>query len=406
MGILQSSTPTLTRQLKVSSTWLQVISHVSPLYGGIAMSVPQISRATESQSSHACPIAGFFDEAELEDITPSRRTGFDIFPPSRLRWLMDTRSRQRLFDRIRSSAGVHIHGIWETHCMAAAEIARSTKRPYMISAHGMLEQYALNHKRFKKALYAALSERRRLQRAACLRALSADEVNDYRRLGMTNPVAIIPNSVDPPVDVRPDLFWEAHPELIGKRIVLFLGRLHPKKGLPLLLQAWSRRARRSEDLHLVIAGPDAENTRALLENMTDELKLRSSLTFTGMLTGEYKWSALAAAKLFVLPSYSEGFSVAALEALAMGVPSIVTVPCHIPEVAIHGCGWVVSPDAGELESALNDFLDLSRDDAARLGERGRRLARQRFHPSVVGKQMAQVYDWLQSGVKPNDVEIA
>jgi glycosyltransferase involved in cell wall biosynthesis len=406
MGMLQSSTLSLTRQRKISSTWLQVISHVSPLYGGIATSVPPMSRATESQSSHACPIAGFFDEAELEDIAPNRRTGFDIFPPSRLQWLTNTRLWQRLYDRIRGSAGVHIHGIWETHCMVAAEMARSTKRPYVISAHGMLEHYALNHKRFRKALYAAVSERRRLQRAACLRALSADEVNDYRRLGMTNPVAIIPNSVDPPMGVRPDLFWEAHPELFGKRIVLFLGRLHPKKGLPLLLQAWSRRALKSEDLHLVIAGPDAENTRALLEKMADELNLRSSVTFAGMLTGEYKWSALAAAKLFVLPSYSEGFSVAVLEALAMGVPAIVTVPCHIPEVSTHGCGWVVPPDAGELESALNDFLDSSRDDAARLGERGRRLARQRFHPSVVGRQMAQVYDWLQGGIKPNDVEIA
>ena len=370
------------------------------------MSVPELTRATEAEGLHACPIAGFCDEMELDHMAPDQRTGLEVFPTSRLRWMMDTRLRGRLYERIRRSTGVHIHGIWEAHCMAAAEMARSSKRPYMISAHGMLEQWALDHKRFKKALYAALFERRRLQRAACLRALSADEVNDYRRLGLTNPVVVIPNSVDPPTGIGAKLFWEAHPELMGKRIVLYLGRLHPKKGLPLLLEAWSRKTRKSEDLHLVIAGPDSEDTRAFLETMTDELNLRSSVTFTGMLTGEHKWSALAAAKLFVLPSYSEGFSVAVLEALAMGLPAIVTVPCHIPEVAIHDCGWVVAPEAGELEGALNEFLALSREDAARLGERGRRLARQRFHPSVVGKQMAQVYGWLQGGVRPSDVEIA
>jgi glycosyltransferase involved in cell wall biosynthesis len=406
METLQPSATTSTIQNQGSARWLQVISHVSPRYGGIAMSVPELTRATEAESSHACPIAGFCEEVELEHIAPDQRTGLEVFPTSRLRWIVDSRLRRRLYERIHSSTGVHIHGIWEAHCMIAADMARSSRRPYMISAHGMLEGWALDHKRFKKALYAALSERRRLQRAVCLRALSADEVNDYRRLGLTNPVVVIPNSVDPPAGIGAKLFWEAHPELLRKRIVLYLGRLHPKKGLPLLLQAWSRKAQKSEDLHLVIAGPDSEGTRALLETMTDELNLRSSVTFTGMLTGEYKWSALAAAKLFVLPSYSEGFSVAVLEALAMGVPAIVTVPCHIPEVSTHDCGWVVPPEVGELEGALNEFLELSRDDLARLGERGRRLVRQRFHPSVVGKQMAQVYDWLQGGVRPSDVDIA
>jgi glycosyltransferase involved in cell wall biosynthesis len=108
----------------------------------------------------------------------------------------------------------------------------------------------------------------------------------------------------------------------------------------------------------------------------------------------------------VLPSYSEGFSVAVLEALAMGVPALVTAPCHIPEVSIHACGWVIPPEQGRLEDALDEFLGLSNEEAVRLGERGRRLARQRFHPSVVGKQMGQVYDWLQGGARPSSVDIA
>jgi glycosyltransferase involved in cell wall biosynthesis len=257
----------------------------------------------------------------------------------------------------------------------------------------------------KKALYAALVEIRRMQRAACLRALSLDEVDDYRRLGLTNPIAIIPNGTDAQPGATPGLFLDAYPQLTGKRTILFLGRLHQKKGLQLLLQAWARVSSKADDVQLVIAGPDSENMRASLEKVTDELKLRSSVTFTGMLTGEQKWSAFAAASLFVLPSYSEGFSIAILEALAMGLPVIVTTPCHIPEVAIHDCGWVIQPAVGPLEQALADFFSLSREEADLIGKRGRDLVRTRFHSSVVANEMAQVYDWLQGGSKPTTVEI-
>jgi len=392
-------------ELKRESRWLQVLSHVDPQYGGIAVSVPQLARATEEQSSWACPIAGFCDAVELESVAPEQRPDLKIFPTSRKRWMVDASLRSRLEEAIRASSGVHIHGIWETHCLVSARTARRCRQPYIISAHGMLEAWALRHKRMKKALYAALVETRSMQRAACLRALSSDEVHDYRRLGLTNPIAIVPSGVDVPGLAGPDLFLESHPEVAGKRVSLFLGRLHKKKGLFLLLEAWARIAKNHDEVHLVIAGPDSEDTLASLERMTAELGLRSSVTFTGMLTGERKWSAFAAASLFILPSYSEGFSIAVLEALAMGVPVVVTVPCHIPEVAARDCGWVIQPNVEELEIAVKEFLRLSRPAAQEMGLRGKELARQRFDWSVVGAQMAQVYDWVQGGPKPSAVEV-
>jgi glycosyltransferase involved in cell wall biosynthesis len=268
----------------------------------------------------------------------------------------------------------------------------------------MLERWALQHKRLKKAFYAALIEIRAVKSATCLRALSVDEVDDYRRLGLTNPIAIVPGTIDVLPCAGPDLFRSEHPQLDGKRIVLFLGRINPKKGLHLLLTAWAGMAK-PQDLHLVIAGPDSEDTRASLERMIDEFELRRSVTFTGMLAGERKASALASAGLFVLPSYSEGFSVAVLEALATGIPVVVTTSCHIPEVAIHHCGWVVKPDAGALQETLREFLSLSGAEAREMGRNGRELVQRRFHSSVVGKQMAQVYNWLQGGDKPKTVEI-
>jgi len=391
---------------KRETCWLQVLSHLSPQYGGIAASVPRLARATEAASLHACPIVGFCDGEELEQVPEERRVEMKIFPKSRMRWMVDASLHKSMKRTVRAATGVHIHGVWETHCTVAASMARECKRPYLISVHGMLDRWALRQKRFKKALYAALVEIRRMQHAACLRALSSDEVDDYRRLGLTNPIAIIPNGIDVPPHASPNVFLSSFPELAGKRIILFLGRLHQKKGLELLLQSWSRVSSKADDVRLVIAGPDRDNLRPSLEKLADELKLRSSIIFTGMLPGEQKWSALAASSLFVLPSYSEGFSIAILEAMAMGIPVVVTTECHIPEVAIHDCGWVIEPAVVPLEGCLSSFLRLSSEETRLIGKRGRDLVSARFHSSVSGSRMAEVYDWLQGGSKPATVEIA
>jgi glycosyltransferase involved in cell wall biosynthesis len=368
------------------------------------MSVPQLAKATRAHGSIDCPMVGFCDAEELQQLSVEQRGAVDVLPSSRMRWMVDVNLQGSLKRTIRAANGVHIHGIWETHCMMGAGIARGCKRPYIVSAHGMLEPWALRQKRLKKALYAALVETRVLHGAACLRALTPDEVGDYRRLGLANPIAIVPSGVDVPLSASANPFFDIHPQLRGKRIVLFLGRLHPKKGLHLLLQAWER-ATRPDDVHLVIAGPDSENTLALLQREIDEFKLQGSVTFAGMLETDLKWSALAAASLFVLPSYSEGFSIAVLEALGMEVPVLVTTGCHIPEVATQDCGWVVDPELAPLRNRLEEFFNLSPKEAARMGQRGKELIERRFNWSVVGKQMADVYEWLQGGIKPSEVEI-
>ena len=384
--------------------WLQVLSHLSPRYGGIASSVPRLARATEAAGRHVCPIVGFCSQDELQDLGEAERNAMKAFPPGRMRWMVDGSLHRELREMVRAADGVHIHGLWETHCMTAAGIAQSSKRPYMVSAHGMLEQWALRRRRLKKAFYAALIEIRVMRRAACLRALSVDEVDDYRRLGLNNPIAIVPGGVNAPPEAGPELFRSTFPKLDGKRIVLFMGRIDQKKGLGMLLAAWASIMERTNDIHLMIAGPDCGMMPSLLQ-MTNELRLHDSVTFAGMVTGELKWSMLATASLFVLPSYSEGFSIAVLEAMAMAVPVIVTTPCHIPEVAIHDCGWVIQPQLEQLEQALGEFMALSGEKADEKGRHGRDLARTRFHSSVVAGQMDQVYEWLQGGAEPSSVEI-
>ncbi len=397
-------TRTLADTARNLTSWPQVVSHVSPEFGGIATSVPRLARASLSVSRHHCPILGFCHGDELLQLSQEEREGVVLYPPDRTPWMSNLSLRGRFARAIQASNGLHIHGLWQTHSMVSAALAKRCKRPYIISAHGMLEPWALRQRRVRKALYAALIEIKRLQRAACLRALSHDEAGDYRRLGLTNPVAIVPNGIDLPGAVSPELFLESCPEARDKRVVLFLGRLHAKKGLLLLLKAWAQ-AVRSEDFHLVIAGPDSEGTRASLEALAAELGLTRSITFTGMLSAEKKWAALAASSLFVLPSYSEGFSVAILEALGSGVPVLATNKCHLPEIESFDCGLVVEPEVNAIAEALTSLLALSPEQAKAMGEGGIKLVKQKFETLIVGRQLAEVYDWLQGGSKPQTVEV-
>jgi glycosyltransferase involved in cell wall biosynthesis len=196
--------------------------------------------------------------------------------------------------------------------------------------------------------------------------------------------------------------------LRNKRLVLFLGRIHFKKGLDILCEAWTRVSRDWPDAQLVLAGPDFENTRTPIEKLLEERQIRHRVTFTGMLASELKWSALRAAECFVLPSYSEGLSVSVLEAMGMGLPVIVSEQCNLPEVAEQECGWVIQPRAqagNELESALGAVLRASSQTRARLGGYGRRLVAQRYSWRVVGEQMGALYAWAQGGGLPTAFEM-
>jgi glycosyltransferase involved in cell wall biosynthesis len=268
----------------------------------------------------------------------------------------------------------------------------------------MLDAWALRNKRWKKIAYGFF-ERANLRRAACLHALTEAEALDYRTFGLRNPVAIIPNGVNAPPLLDAQAFLSAHPECRDRQVLLYLGRIHYKKGVHLLARTWASLAPRFPDAHLVYAGPDSENTLSGLRQLVDELGVARRVTFTGMLDAPAKWSALAAAHAFVLPSYSEGFSVATLEALAAARPVIVTDACRFPEIAARQCGWVVSPSRGELEAALAECLGASRARLETMGEKGRRLVQMRYQWSAIARQMSDVYDWILGGARPSSVEM-
>ncbi|WP_213803601.1 glycosyltransferase [Granulicella sp. dw_53] len=382
--------------LSPSSRWLQVLSHLDPKYGGLSAVVPQLSSKLALGQDLSISIAGFCRQEEQASLLLSSEISVTRWPPSRAEWLRNRDLRARFQEIVRRINGLHIHGLWENSTNIAAWTARSFKKPYIISAHGMLEPWALANKGIKKRIYSALIERRNIEGAACLHALTLAEAEDYRRFGSQKPIAVIPNGVNIPTTIRRQIFFDNFPELRGGKIVLFLGRIHFKKGLDILVRAWATLEKRFSDAVLVLAGPDSEDSRATVEELIVGLGLSPRrVVFTGMLDEETKWSALANAHCFVLPSYSEGLSVATLEAMGMGVPVIISENCHMPEVKDLGAGWVIKTDVFSLSEALEEVLQNKFATNAKIGNCGRKIVADRYTWSAVGNQMAKLYHWIQ-----------
>ncbi len=392
------------RVATAKTSWVEVVSHLDPKYGGLSAAVPNLSRAVAAASERSVAVAGFCLPNEQYVPEGHSDVRFEHLPLSRLEWLKRRRHVSRFRQLVAKAAGIHVHGLWQQSSAVTGPVAREFGLPYVMSAHGMLESWAMANKRWKKALYMSVSEGANLRGAACLHALTRAEAADYRRLQLRNPVAIIPNGVSVPSHTSANLFLDAFPALRGKQIVLFLGRVHFKKGLDLLCRAWERMSHHGE-AHLVIAGPDFENTQARIEELIDSLNIGRSVTFTGMLGGEMKWSALAASQVFVLPSYSEGLSVSVLEAMGAARPVIITEACNLPEVAEHDCGWVIPAQVAPLQAALSEVLNWTTCHLQTTGSNGKRLVEDRFSWPVVGRQMNSLYRWLEGGRIPTDVEM-
>jgi glycosyltransferase involved in cell wall biosynthesis len=262
----------------------------------------------------------------------------------------------------------------------------------------MLDPWSLAQKRWKKRLALALGFRKMLDRAAMFHVLNEDEGHLMRPLRLRPPVTVLPNgvSVDPRRIPLAGSFRARHPEVGDSPYVLFLSRLHPKKGLDYLIGAFAEIARKDSRVRLVIAGPDG-GALGSTQRAVRAAGLIERTHFVGPLYDTDKWAALVDATCFCLPSRQEGFSVAILEALACGLPVIISENCHFPEVAAAGAGLVVPLDAGKVAAALAAVLA----DAGireRMGRAGRELVESRYTwPRIAADSILMYHRLLQRG---------
>lgn len=288
---------------------------------------------------------------------------------------------------------IHIHEIWHYPHYIAYRAAKKAGKPYVITIHGALDPWCLNYKSFKKKIYSLLIQKRILKESNVIHAITNEEVRQIENFISNKKITMIPNGINPEdftnLPFRKEL-EKLYPKLIGKKVLFFLGRIHPKKGLDLLVKVFGIITRERDDVRLLIAGPDSDGYEAKVKQILEKERTLDKVIFTGMLKDQNKLVALGGADIFILPSYSEGFSMAILEAMISKLPVIITSQCNFPEVDEYKAGIVIEPDSKQFVEALNTLLSNSKL-CKKTGENGRKLVLEKFTWNKIADKMIQVY---------------
>ncbi len=277
-----------------------------------------------------------------------------------------------------SGAVFHSHGFYVYPQAVCGHHARANRRPMVIHPHGMLEPWILRRSKLRKRVAGWLFERANWKAARLWRALTQVEADQIRAQGIRAQVIVVPNGIDP-LDFQP---FRNDPR---ERTILFLGRLHPKKGIDLLLRAWSSWGPHFPEWRLVLAGPDEGGYAATIrETLRREQIARVELP--GTVSGAAKLRLLSSAGVFALTSYSEGFPMAVLEAMAAGCPVVVTRECRIPQVERAEAGWVAEAEEQAVHRALGQALHASDLERHQRGQAGIDLVAREFSwPRLCGQ---------------------
>ena len=286
---------------------------------------------------------------------------------------------------------LHDNGIWLPHNHHLAVLAEKRGIPRVVSIRGMLEPWAFRHKHAKKKVAWWLYQRRDLRRAQCHITTGEAETGNVRRLELGVPIATIPNGVDVPEDRLPRI--ERESMICGRpRTALFLGRIYPIKGLPMLVEAWSRV--RPVGWRLRIAGPDEAGHQKQVEKVVADAGLMDVISFLGPVDPERKSDLLLDADLFVSPTYSENFGMAIAEALAHGLPVLTTTGAPWPMLQETGSGWWVEASVEGLTEGLREATNSEPEILHQMGEKGRSLVSKQFGWNRIASLMRSTYEQI------------
>ena len=300
---------------------------------------------------------------------------------------------QWLFEHITDYDLVSTNAIFSLTNFPAYWACQQHQVPYIITPRGMLEPWALSYKSWKKSIYYTLLEKPALQNAKLIQMLASTEAEQIKPLNLKTPITIAPNGIhrqDFEKLPNPELFYQQFPDTRNKTLILFLGRIDPKKGLDLLATAFGKIQTQFPQAHLIVAGPDNIGFLPKAKDYFAKAGCLEAVTFTGILTGSLKYAALAAANIYVAPSYSEGFSMSVLEAMASGLPCVITTGCNFPEAAKANAAYVVDINADAIANALTNCLQ-SPQEAKEMGTRARQLIFEQYTWDSIAKKLIQVY---------------
>jgi glycosyltransferase involved in cell wall biosynthesis len=377
------------RVLHVTPTYLPAVRYGGPIYSVHALCSALAQRGHEVHV-YTTNIDGPGVSAVTVD-TPTEMDGVTVtyFPTARGRRLFRSPAMgARLVSTVASFDLIHLHSVFQWPTSAAAARARRHNVPYVLSPRGMLVADLIRRKsRWPKTAWIELFERRNVERASAVHVTAGLEADELAKLGLRiGRMAVVPNGIDrQAASEQPAHLGEDYGPP-GAR-VLFLGRINWKKGLDRLIPAMAH----APNAHLLIAGNDEENYTPVLEALADSCGVRRRTHFLGPVFGSEKWRLIGAADVFALPSYSENFGIAVLEAMACAVPVVVTPEVGLADaVRETGAGVVVEGNAEAVGRALAELIaDPQRRRA--LGSAGRKAAAERFSWPAIAEQMEALY---------------
>lgn len=384
---------------------LHVITGLWKHTGGPAETVPTLCSSLVADGSRTALATLRGDMADTVAKAAAAGVNVQIFPPTIRHTVWYSRSlHARLPALIADHDVVHAHAMWQAPGWLACAEARRQGRPIVISPRGSLLPQRLAKSRLKKQLASLLFDRRNVGGAAAMHATSHEEAISIRAFGYQGPLAVIPNGVEVPSDTdlalsmaaEPD-FRSRFPETTGKRVLLFLSRIEPTKGVVSLAHVWGKIAPRHTDWHLVIAGPDERNHVREVRRILDAHGASRRTSVAGPLYTTERDQAFAACELFVLPTRSENFGMAIGESLARSRPVITTVGAPWPGLQDHECGWWIPHGEDALEHALDEALSLPASTLGRMGARGREWMQRDYAWPAIAARMHSVYRWLVGG---------
>jgi glycosyltransferase involved in cell wall biosynthesis len=275
---------------------------------------------------------------------------------------------------------IHLQHIWNPYIQVMAFWAHQKKIPYIITTRGMLEPWIMAHNSLKKKIGLFLYQKKAIQRAAHLHATAQMEANNIKKLGFNNPISIIPNGIDLSVINERKANY-------GTRKMVFLSRIHPKKGIELLLEAWSKSE--TEGWSLEIAGEGEAN---YMKRLISSVKDCKNIHFVGAKYDKDKWDFLRSADVMVLPTYSENFGNVVAEALIIGVPVITTKGTPWEDLETYKCGWWIDLSVENLEKTLVEAFNIPTDVLEVMGNQGRKLVAEKYELKAVAEKIVDLYE--------------
>ena len=299
----------------------------------------------------------------------------------------------------------HLHGAWLRAMHYGAVEARRRRKPYVVELMGMYEPWPLQQKRLVKKISRLWYQDALLRRAGCLHVNSRNEAQALRQLGFRAPIAVIPVGVDTLTIDKPVATdsGSPFPGLATQPFFLYLARIHSKKGIELLLQAWSASAYEFPAHCLVVAGSGEEEYVARCRRMVADLGLENRCRWLGPVDDVSKRWLFQHADLYVLPSYSENFGNTVAEALAHSTPVLTTSQTPWTNLPAEGCGWIADATVDALRGRLTEALQTGTAERRRMGEIGRRLVEQRYSLASVVSQIDRIYTWLLGAPEPEGI---